>query len=115
MVNAEIGNLRTKLQAYEKFIGFEKESEQLHNSIEKLEAQKQSLLSRKKELTSKDSSNRLRYQQEIAELLSKKESLEVSVFTKAEFDAEIVNVEFRQNKCILYLRRLKTKKGTENG
>lgn len=105
-VDEEISDLKTKLKTYQKSLGFEKEIGKLQHSIEELEAKKSSLLNKKKELGSKDSSDRLHYEQKIAELLSKKEALEVSAITKAEFDMEIVSIEFQQSKCILYLRRL---------
>ena len=107
LVNTGIDGIKVNIEAYQKSIGFEKEISKLKNTLEKLKVRKLNLLNRKEELISKDNSDRLRYQQKIAEFLAKKETLEVSALSKAEFDMEIVNIEFKKNKCILYLRRLK--------
>jgi hypothetical protein len=116
-VNGEIEESITRLKAYQNSLGFEEETAKLRHTLEKLHAKKQSLLSKRKELLLEDTSNRLRYEQSIAELLAKKEDLEASAFTKADFNTEVVNIEFQQDKCILYLRRLKEeeKEGDGNG
>jgi len=112
---AGINSIEIQLKAYQRSLGFEKEIGKLQSSLENLREKKQTLLGRRKELSSKDTVHRLVYQQKIAELLVKKGTLKTSAYTRAEFDTYIVNIEFHQGKCTLYLRRLTgdSKKGTQ--
>ena len=102
----ERAHLETRQKAYQQSLGFEQELARLQQEVKKLAAQEQTLLNRRAELSSKDTADRLRYQQQVTELLTKKEALEAAAFTRAEFAAEVVNLEFQQDKCILYLRRV---------
>ena len=112
VVETEIAGLGNQIEAYTRSLGFEREIGDLRQKVEALKTRRQSLLNKRREVISKDREDRLRYEQKVAELLAKKDALEASAYTRAEFEAEIVNAEFEQNTCILYLRRLTAE---ENG
>jgi inner membrane protein len=105
-LDSQIASMDRKLLAYKGTPGFEKEIRQLKGSIAKLQAKKKSLFTKKSELTSQDEAGRLRHQQDLAQKLSRKETLEAEAFVRAESAVEVVNLVFTQNTCTLYLRGL---------
>jgi len=105
-VKTEISGLQSRVEAYSRSIGFEREIGDLRQRMEGLKVKQKALGNERQKLSSQDTADRLRYEQKMAELLAKKDELESSAFTRAGFDAEVVNAEFVQNACTLYLRRL---------
>ena len=117
-VQTEAAGLETRQDAYARSLGFEQEVAELRVVIEAKRAKQESLKGERQQLRSQDMADRLRYEQQVAELLAKKDGLEATVFTRTEFAAEVVNIEFAQNICTLYLRRWQTEdslKGPDHG
>jgi inner membrane protein len=117
-VQTEVAGLKTRQDAYVRSLGFEQEVAELRTAIETKQAKQQSLESERQKLHSQDREDRLRYEQEVAELLAKKDALESAAFLRTEFAAEVVNVEFAPNTCTLYLRRIgqeDLRKGPDDG
>lgn len=104
-VQAEVAGLEARQNAYSRSLGFEQEVAELRVAIGAKRVKQESLKSERQQLRSQDMADRLRYEQEVAELLAKKDGLEATAFTRTDFSAEVVNIEFAQNTCTLYLRR----------
>lgn len=101
----EIQRLHTQDSTYEQTVGFEKEQGELERSITKHQFETATLQTKMKRLRAQDRQDRLTYQQTYVEKLSQKEHLQSTVYTKALFDGQVVNVSFTHQNVTLYLRK----------